>query len=99
MGVTSGLIDDEVFIKSIWKLKAAMRPGTKLLLKETLNLSTPELIEWNGYTAVYRNVRSYLQAFEAAGLALVEELLIARDLEKHRVNSFYVFVESTGESV
>lgn len=99
MSVTSDLVDDEVFIKSIWKLKAAMRPGAKLLLKETLNLSTTEMIEWNGYTAVYRNARAYLQAFEAAGLALVEELLIAQDLEKHRVNSFYVFLESTGEPV
>ena len=95
MGVTSGLVDDEVFIKSIWKLKAAMRPGAKLLMKDTLNLSTPELIEWNGYNAVYRNVQAYLGAFEAAGLSLVEELLIAQETEKRRVNSFFVFMECT----
>lgn len=99
MGVTSGLVDDEMFIKCIWRLKAAMRPGAKLLLKETLNLSTAEMVEWNGYRAVYRNVRSYLQAFQATGLALVEEVLIAQDLEKHRVNGFYLFVECTRESV
>jgi SAM-dependent methyltransferase len=98
MGVTSGLVDDEVFIKSIWKLKAAMRPGAKLLLKETLSLSTSELIEWNGYTAVYRNRDAYLYAFEAAGLSLVEELVIARDLEKFRVNSFFVFLASASEN-
>ncbi len=97
MDVTSGLIDDEEFIKSIWKLKAAMRLGAKLLLKETLNLVTPELIERNGYKAVYRSVRSYLQAFEAVGLFLEEELLIAQDLEKSRIASFYVFSESKDE--
>jgi 2-polyprenyl-3-methyl-5-hydroxy-6-metoxy-1,4-benzoquinol methylase len=97
MDVTSGLIDDEEFIKSIWKLKAAMRLGAKLLLKETLNLVTPELIERNGYKAVYRSVRSYLQAFEAVGLFLEEELLIAQDLEKSRIVSFYVFSESKDE--
>jgi SAM-dependent methyltransferase len=99
MVVTSGLVDDEVFIKSIWRLKAAMRPGAKLLMKDSLSLSTVEMIEWNGYTAFYRNVREYLRTFEAAGLALVEELLIAQDNEKCRVNSFFVFVASTDEVV
>lgn len=99
MGVTSGLVDDEMFLKAIWKLKAAMRPGAKLLVKETLNISTAELIEWNGYTAVYRNVEAYLQAFKAAGLCLVEDLLIAQDIEKGRVNSFFVFMECTGMAV
>lgn len=98
MGVTSGLVDDEVFIKSIWKLKAAMRSGAKLLMKDSLSLSTGELIDWNGYTAVYRNVSSYLQVFEAAGLTLVEDLLITQDPEKKRINSFYIFVERNGAS-
>ena len=97
MGVTSGLIDDEVFVKSIWKLKAAMRPGAKLLMKDTLNQLTPELVEWNGYNALYRNVQAYLGTFESAGLTLVEELLVARDTEKHRVNSFFVFMARTSE--
>lgn len=99
MGVTSGMIDDEIFIKSIWKLKAAMRPGAKLLMKDSLSVSTPELIEWNGYNAVYRNVQAYLGAFEAAGLSLVEELPIAHDVEKCRVNSFFVFAERTSKVV
>lgn len=95
MGVTYGLIDDEAFIKSVWRLKAAMRPGAKLLLKDSLSLSTAEMIEWNGYKAVYRNVKAYLQAFEATGLFLVEELLIAQDIEKRRINSFFIFMECT----
>ena len=99
MGVTSGLLDDEIFLKAIWKLKAAMRPGAKLLVKETLNLSTAELIEWNGYKAVYRNVDAYLHAFKAAGLCLIEDLLIAKDIEKCRVNSFFLFMECTGTAV
>lgn len=91
MGVTSGLIDDEVFIKSIWKLKAAMRPGAKLLMKDSLSLSTLERIEWDGYNAVYRNVQAYIAAFEAAGLTLLEKLIITQDAEKGRVNSFFIF--------
>jgi hypothetical protein len=98
MGVTSGLTDDEVFLKSIWKLKAAMRPRAKLLLKDTLSLSTPEVIEGSGYRAVYRNIRAYLEAFEEAGLSLIEELLITQDHEKGRVNGFFVFVSSTCEA-
>lgn len=99
MGVTSGFIEDETFIKNIWRLKAAMRPGAKLLLKESLNLSTTEIVEWNEYRAVYRSIRSYLHAFQAIGLVLLEEVPIAQNLEKHRVNGFYLFAESTQESV
>lgn len=95
MGVTSGLIDDEMFIKSIWKLKAALRPGGKILLKESLCLSTVEKVDWNGYRAVYRNVDSYLKAFQTVGLNLLEDVLVVQDSEKMRINSFYLFVESS----
>jgi SAM-dependent methyltransferase len=98
MGVTSGLVDDEIFIKSIWTLKAAMRSGAKLLLKETLSLSTVEKIEWNGYRAVYRNLDSYLKAFQEAGLTLVEEVILAQDSEKKRVTSFFLFAEAVREN-
>ena len=98
MGVTSGLVDDEVFIKSIWKLKAAMRPGAVLLVKDSLSLTAPEMINWNGYTAVYRNATSYTHAFQTVGLNLVEEILITQDVEKNRINSFYVFSECNGSS-
>lgn len=91
MGVTSGLVDDEVFIKSIWKLKAAMRPGAKLLMKDSLSLSVPEFVDWNGYKAVYRNLTAYLKAFETLRLALVEQEIIAKDDEKNRINCFFVF--------
>jgi 2-polyprenyl-3-methyl-5-hydroxy-6-metoxy-1,4-benzoquinol methylase len=99
MGVTSGLINDEVFIQSIWKLKAAMRPGAKLLMKDTLSLSTPELIESNGCIAVYRNVQAYFAAFEAAGLSLVEELPFAQGKEKCRINGFFLFMGRASEVV
>jgi len=95
MGVTSGLIDDDVFVKAIWKLKAAMRPRAKLLMKDSLSMSTPEFIEWNGYTAVYRNVTAYIGAFEVAGLTLVEEQIITQDDEKSRTNRFFVFEATT----
>lgn len=95
MGVTSGLIEDDVFLKAIWKLKAAMRPGAKLLMKDSLSLSTPEAIEWDGYTAIYRNISAYLGAFEAAGLSVMEELVIAEDDEKKRTNRLFVFESRT----
>lgn len=95
MGVTSGLIDDEVFVRSIWKLKAAMRPGATLLMKDTLSSVAPEAVDWNGYKAQYRNLSAYVQAFELAGLVLVEEQPISQDLEKNRINSFFVFRDRT----
>ncbi len=91
MGVTSRLIDDDAFFKVIWKLKAAMRVGAKLLIKEVVSMSAPELIGWNGYKAVYRNITAYIGAFEAAGLTLVEEQIIVQDDEKRRTNRFFVF--------
>lgn len=91
LGVTSGLIDDAVFLKSIWLLKAALLPGAKLLVNDTLSLSTPKLIRFNGYTAVYRNITAYLGAFEAAGLSLVEEQVILQDDEMDCTNRFFVF--------
>jgi 2-polyprenyl-3-methyl-5-hydroxy-6-metoxy-1,4-benzoquinol methylase len=98
MGVTSGLVDDEIFIKSVWTLKSAMRPGAKILVEDTLSLSTVEKIEWNGYKVVYRNLESYLKAFQEAGLTLVVEIIVAQDLNKKRVTSFFLFVESVREN-
>jgi SAM-dependent methyltransferase len=91
MGVTSGLIDDDVFIKSIWKLKAAMRPGAKLLMKDTISILSSQYIDWDGYLAVYRNRSAYLESFELAGFSLLETTAIARDKENGRVNNFYLF--------
>lgn len=95
MGVTSSLIDDDVFIKSIWKLKAAMRPGAKLLVKDTLSLSSPELVEWDGYTAIYRNLKAYIGSFEALGLTLVEEIELAKDDDRKRTNRFFLFRQTS----
>ena len=92
MGVTSGLVDDDVFIKSIWKLKAAMRPGAMLLMKDTLTLNIPEAVDWNGYTEVYRNVSTYLEAFSKAGLNLIEQQIIAKDEDRKRINCFFVLM-------
>jgi SAM-dependent methyltransferase len=92
MGVTSGLVDDDVFIKSIWKLKAAMRPGAILLMKDTVTSNTAEAVGWNGYTAVYRNVSAYLEAFSEAGLNLIEQQILANDENRKRINGFFVFM-------
>lgn len=99
MDATSDLIDDERFIKFIWKLKTAMRPGAKLLMKDYLNLSTQESVECDGNNAVYRNLRAYIGAFEAAGLSLVEELPIAQDKVNCRVSSFFIFKDRTSNEI
>lgn len=91
LGITSSLIDDEAFIKSIWKLKAAMRPGAKLLMVDTLSLSEPRLIERIGFKAIYRNVASYVGAFEIAGLSLLEEQVISKDDKSSLTNRLFVF--------
>jgi 2-polyprenyl-3-methyl-5-hydroxy-6-metoxy-1,4-benzoquinol methylase len=91
MGVTSGLIDDEVFIRSIWKLKAAMKPRALLLMKDSLSLSIAQLIKWNGYTAVYRNIDHYLESFTAVGLQLVEQNPLSNDKDLKRMNSLFLF--------
>jgi len=91
MGVLSGLVDEDIFLKSIWKLKAAMLPDARLLLKESLSLATPEAIDWNGYTAMYRNLSAYITAFESAGLELIDERTIYEDKEKGRTNRFFLF--------
>lgn len=90
MGVLSGLLDDDIFLKSIWKLKAAMLPDARLLLKESLSLAGPEAIEWNGYTAMYRNISAYLTAFETTGLQLFDERVIYEDKAKARTNRFFL---------
>lgn len=91
MGVTSNLIDDEVFLRSIWKLKAAMREGAILLMKDTVSMNATQIVEWNDYHAIYRNVSSYIAAFEAADLKFVTDQVIAEDGEKQRTNRFFVF--------
>lgn len=94
LGLTSKLVDDEEFIKTIWKLKAAMRPGAKLLIGETLNLSATELVEYDSYKAVYRDIAEYLRVFEITGLSLLEELVISEYKETGRTNRLFVFAEA-----
>jgi len=93
MGVTSGLIDDEMFIKCIWRLKAAMKPGAVLLMKDSLTLTeSPEMVDWEGYKAVYRNFGEYLAAFSNAGFKVVEQHILAQDDDRKRINGLFVLI-------
>jgi SAM-dependent methyltransferase len=91
MGVLSGLIDDRAFVKATWLLRAGLRRDGLLLLKDSLSLTGPQYIEWNDYTAVYRNIDAYLDAFASVGLSLEHTRELARDEEKQRVNKLFLF--------
>jgi SAM-dependent methyltransferase len=91
MGVLSGIIDEDAFRRAIWKLRAALLPGSHLLLKESLSLAATESIDWNGYVAVYRHMPAYLRTIEATGLTLIDERVVAQDEEKARTNRMFIF--------
>lgn len=91
MGVLSGLIDDPAFVKATWLLRAGVRRNGLLLLKDSLSLAGPQYVEWNDYTAVYRNIDAYLAAFASVGLTLIDTRLLARDDERQRVNKLFLF--------
>lgn len=93
MGLTSKILDDEQLIKTIWKLKAAMRLGAKLLIGDTLNLSATEMTERDSFKAIYRNIAEYLRVFEITGLSLLEELVVSEDKETGRTNRLLIFAQ------
>lgn len=91
MGVLSGLIDNDAFLRAVRTLVSASKPGGMLLLKDSLSVGTAQATEWNGYTAVYRNIDDYLSAFRTLGLELIEEVTIAPVNEKNMTNRFFLF--------
>ena len=91
MGVTSGLIDNTLFLHAIEMLYAMVRPEGFLLLKETLSLEVDRIVEMNGYIARYRYIEAYLNVFQFHGMKLVRNIELAKDDTKHLVNRLIIF--------
>ncbi|MEM9642374.1 MAG: methyltransferase domain-containing protein [Pseudomonadota bacterium] len=96
MGVLSGLIDNDAFLKATRTLLSATKPGGMILLKDSLSIGAPQATEWNGYTAVYRNIDDYLSSFRTLGLEMIEEVTIAPVNEKGLTNRFFLFRRTNG---
>lgn len=90
MGVLSGMIDNEVFLRVTQWIRASAKPGGLLLLKESLSIGEPQALRTDDYIAVYRNIGDYLEAFRSAGFALEEEIIIAPTNEKGLTNRLFV---------
>jgi len=78
MGVTSGLIDNQVFLKAITDIAAVLKPKGKLIIKDTTSLGDTELSSVGDYIAVYRNTNFYLKTLEDSGFKIEKEIELSR---------------------
>ncbi len=90
MGVLSGIIDNESFLRVTQRIRASAKPGGLLVLKESLSIGEPQGVHTDGYIAVYRNIDDYLEAFRNAGFSLEEETTIAPTNEQGLTNRLFV---------
>ena len=77
MGVLSTIIDDWAFRRILQVMRSALRPGGRLLLRDSLSrLPEGQLIESETYATRYRNEDAYRREFEELGLVLEYERLL-----------------------
>lgn len=94
MGVTSGLIDNEVFLRTVDLLIASCRPGGYVLMKDSLSLGIEQHTQPNeeNYVAVYRNINDYLNCFLSRGCKLIDSQEIVSNPERKLINKLFLFV-------
>lgn len=77
MGVLSTIIDGWAFHRILQAMRSALRPGGRLLLRDSLSrLPEGQLIESETYATRYRNEDDYRREFEELGLVLEYERLL-----------------------
>lgn len=97
MGVTSCMIDELSFLFMLDRLRAALRPGGKLLMKESLSLGADRLHDsGDGYLARYRGISDYRQAFLRRGFELEEEVVLSHDEDQALCNHLFLFKRPEG---
>ncbi|MDC0598490.1 methyltransferase domain-containing protein [Gammaproteobacteria bacterium] len=90
MGVTSTVIDEDIFAALLQKLKAWLRPGGTLILKESVSKNGDEIYQdpKTGYTSAYRDYARYKEAFSDLGLNFIKEVHLAEFSGK--VNNLFI---------
>lgn len=93
MGVTSGLIDDALFLGTIDVLIASCNPGGYLLMQDPLSIGIQQQIQDNdqNYTVVYRNIDDYLSCFISRGCQMIEEHEIFIESSQKLIHKLFLF--------
>jgi SAM-dependent methyltransferase len=93
MGVTSCIIDDIKFLSILDKFRLLSKPGSSLLLIDTLSLEQEKIVsDHSGYIAKYRNMEDYLNLIVRRGYDLKEKILLSEDADKKLINQLFLFV-------
>lgn len=77
MGVLVCVIDDRSFEQMLRVVATAVRPGGRLLLRETTSGWRPTTTTANGYPARYRRKASYLDVLESMSFSMSAERRLA----------------------
>lgn len=93
MGVTSGLIEDDVFLRTLDILIASCKPGGYLLMKDTLSITKEQNVASNedNYIAVYRNIENYIRCIISRGCQLIEDYELFFDSNRGMINKLFLF--------
>lgn len=92
MGVTSCIIDDLKFLRTLDRLPHLCGAGGFLITIDTLSTGSEQAAaDDTGYVAKYRSVDAYRKFFQDRGFDLAEEIEIKRDTDQSLVNSMFLF--------
>lgn len=92
MGVTSGLIDNTVFLMTLDILIAICQKNGYIVMKESLSTGIEQYaLNSSGYNAVYRNLEDYKACFLSRNCTLVEEIELGNSKENSLTNKLFLF--------
>jgi len=92
MGVTSCIINDLKFLRTLDQLAQLCRHGGFLIMIDTLSVGSQQTAaDDTGYVAKYRSVDVYKQLVKARGFDLAEEIKIKEDTDRGLLNNMFLF--------
>lgn len=91
LGVTSALIDQDLFKEALFSVKATSTPQGFLITRDTLSVSGKSIeTEQGEYVAIYRSEKEYISSFEENGFLLIEKKEIMKATPE-TCNAIYLF--------
>jgi len=92
MGVTSCIIDDLKFLRTLDQLPQLCGPGGFLIMIDTLSMGGQQTAaDDTGYVAKYRSVDAYRKLVQDRGFDLLEDVEIKKDTDRSLINSIFLF--------
>jgi 2-polyprenyl-3-methyl-5-hydroxy-6-metoxy-1,4-benzoquinol methylase len=92
MGVTSVIIDENMYRRLLQRLVEVLAPSGYLLMKDTLSTApSAEYLHTGQRPTIYRSQKAYLKYLASLGLELKHSVPLQNRPKKNRRNSLFLF--------